>query len=131
ASIHKDIEAFDSGYDTMVGEKGVTLSGGQKQRVAIARTLLSKSPIIIFDDSLSALDTKTDAMIQDALNSLEDPMTMFMITHRVNSAQSADLILVLDQGKLVQKGSHEELLKEDGIYRRIYELQNAGGDDYE
>lgn len=128
ASIHNDIESFDQGYETMVGEKGVTLSGGQKQRVAIARTLLSQSPIIIFDDSLSALDSKTDAMIQEALSSLDHPMTMLMITHRVNTARNADCIVMLDEGKIVQQGTHEELLAQEGMYRRIYELQNAGGE---
>lgn len=127
ASIHSDIMEFDLGYDTMVGEKGVTLSGGQKQRVAIARTLLTDSPIVIFDDSLSALDMKTDAIIQDALQNLQEPMTMFMITHRVQTAQKADLILVLDKGRIVQQGCHEDLILEEGIYRRIYEIQHAGG----
>lgn len=128
ASIHKDINAFSFGYETMVGEKGVTLSGGQKQRVAIARTLLTKSPILVFDDSLSALDSKTDSAIQDALQQVSDPMTMITITHRVNSAMRADLILVLDKGRLVQQGSHEQLIVQEGIYRRIFELQNAGGE---
>ena len=128
ASIHDTIKQFDMGYDTAVGEKGVTLSGGQKQRVAIARTLLSKSPILIFDDSLSALDTKTDAQIQEALSSMNREMTMLMITHRTSSAQKADMIIMLQHGKIVQMGSHEELLAQDGLYQRIYQIQNEGGE---
>jgi len=128
--IHNDIEEFDQGYETMVGEKGVTLSGGQKQRVAIARSLLAKSPIMVFDDSLSALDMKTDAMIQEALQDIRYSMTMLMITHRVASAQNADRILVLEHGRLVQEGTHEELIKQDGLYRRIYEIQKEGGEAY-
>lgn len=129
ASIHNDIVSFDQGYETMVGEKGVTLSGGQKQRIAIARTLLSQSPIIIFDDSLSALDTKTDAMIQESLTQIDHPMTMLMITHRVNTARNADMILMLEDGAIIQQGTHEDLLAQEGMYRRIYELQNALGGD--
>ncbi|MEG2410886.1 MAG: ABC transporter ATP-binding protein [Erysipelotrichaceae bacterium] len=131
ACIHNDIATFNLGYDTMVGEKGVTLSGGQKQRVAIARTLLTKSPIIIFDDSLSALDTKTDALIQDALTNLDYSMTMLMITHRVNSARYADKIIVLENGRIAQVGSHEELIHQEGLYQRIYHIQSEGGENNE
>jgi len=127
ASIDHVINRFEAGYDTEVGEKGVTLSGGQKQRVAIARTLILKSPIVVFDDSLSALDAKTDAAIQQALNELDYPVTILMITHRINSAKTADQIIVLNQGKIAQTGKHEDLIKQDGIYRRIYEIQNEGG----
>lgn len=127
ASIHDTIMEFDQGYETAVGEKGVTLSGGQKQRVAIERTLLSHSPIIIFDDSLSALDTKTDRMIQEALDQLDESLTMLMITHRVSSAKKADMIIVLQDGHVAQMGTHEELMKEEGLYHRIYEIQMKGG----
>ena len=131
ASIDHVIQEFDQGYDTEVGEKGVTLSGGQKQRVAIARTLILKSPIVVFDDSLSALDSKTDAAIQKALNELDYPVTTLMITHRINSAKSADQIIVLDEGRVVQQGTHDELIHQEGIYKRIYEIQNEGGDSFE
>lgn len=131
ASIDHVIQKFDQGYETEVGEKGVTLSGGQKQRVAIARTLMLKSPIIVFDDSLSALDSKTDAMIQKALNELDYPVTTLMITHRINTARNADQIIVLDEGRIVQCGTHEQLIQEEGIYKRIYEIQNEGGDSFE
>lgn len=131
ASIDHVIETFDQGYDTEVGEKGVTLSGGQKQRVAIARTLMLKSPIVVFDDSLSALDSKTDAAIQEALNHLDYPVTTLMITHRINSARNADQIIVLDEGRVVQCGTHDELIQEEGIYQRIYRIQNEGGDSIE
>ena len=128
ASIHKDIEQFDEGYETMVGEKGVTLSGGQKQRVAIARCLLAKSPIIILDDSLSALDTQTDRMIQEALDDYQQELTMLMITHRISSAKKADFIIVLEDGQITQQGTHAQLIQQEGLYKRIYELQNEGGE---
>ena len=126
ADIHEDIQNFPDGYETMVGEKGVTLSGGQKQRVAIARSLLVKSPILILDDSLSALDTKTDAAIQHALHKQRFNRTMIMITHRITSAMKADFILVLEQGKITQIGTHEELIQQEGLYQRIYQLQQGG-----
>lgn len=128
ASIHHVIEEFENGYETEVGEKGVTLSGGQKQRLAIARSLLLQSPIVVFDDSLSALDSKTDAMIQDALNQLNYTVTTLMITHRINTARNADQILVLDHGRIVQSGTHDSLIHEEGLYKRIYEIQSEGGE---
>ena len=112
----------------MVGEKGVTLSGGQKQRVAIARCLLAKSPIIILDDSLSALDTQTDRMIQEALDDYQQELTMLMITHRISSAKKADFIIVLEDGQITQQGTHAQLIQQEGLYKRIYELQNEGGE---
>lgn len=130
ASIDHVIQEFDKGYDTEVGEKGVTLSGGQKQRVAIARTLMLKSPVVVFDDSLSALDSKTDASIQKSLNELDYPVTTIMITHRINSARSADQIIVLEDGKIAQCGTHDELVRQEGLYRRIYEIQQEGGEKY-
>jgi len=125
ASVHDVILEFEKGYETLVGEKGVTLSGGQKQRVAIARTVLLKSPIVIFDDSLSAVDTETDAAIREALQSLSGQMTTFIITQRCASAQNADKIIVLEDKKISQMGTHDTLLQEDGLYKRIYEIQSS------
>jgi ATP-binding cassette subfamily B protein len=123
AAIHDTILTFPEGYNTLVGEKGVTLSGGQKQRVAIARTLLRNPSILILDDSTSSVDTETEAEIRAALEHLMEGRTTFIIAHRIQSVMNADLILVLDQGRIVQRGKHEELMAEDGIYRRIYDMQ--------
>ncbi len=123
ASVHRVINEFDLGYKTLVGEKGVTLSGGQKQRIAIARTIINKSPILIFDDSLSAVDTETDASIRKALKALSGGLTTFIITHRVATAQAADKIVVLQEGKVSQMGTHAELIKQEGLYARIVEIQ--------
>ncbi|MFN8376342.1 MAG: ABC transporter ATP-binding protein [Anaerolineae bacterium] len=123
ASVHDVILSFPEGYNTLVGERGVTLSGGQKQRVAIARTLLKNPRILILDDSTSSVDTETEASIRDALELLMENRTTFVIAHRIQSVLSADLILVLDKGQIVQRGTHASLLKEPGIYREIYDLQ--------
>jgi ATP-binding cassette subfamily B protein len=124
AAIHDTILTFPERYDTLVGEKGVTLSGGQKQRVAIARTLLRDPAILILDDSTSSVDTGTEAEIRAALDRLMVGRTTFVIAHRIQSLMNADLILVLDQGRIVQRGKHQELMAhEDGIYRRIYDMQ--------
>lgn len=123
AAIHDAILSFPEGYNTLVGEKGVTLSGGQKQRVAIARTLLKNPRILILDDSTSAVDTETEAEIRGALNCLMCNRTTFIIAHRIQSVMNADLILVLDKGRVVQAGKHEQLVEQDGIYRQIYEIQ--------
>jgi ATP-binding cassette subfamily B protein len=123
AAIHDVILSFPDGYDTLVGEKGVTLSGGQKQRVAIARTLLKNPRILILDDSTSSVDTETEMKIRAALEKLMKGRTTFIIAHRIQSVMKANLILVLDKGKIVQKGTHEELLAQEGIYRQIYEIQ--------
>ena len=125
ASIHNVISDFDQGYETMVGEKGVTLSGGQKQRIAIARTIINNSPILIFDDSLSAVDTETDAFIRQALHNISSKgITTILITHRVSSVQNADKIIVIDEGRIIQSGNHETLIKEEGLYKRVYEIQS-------
>lgn len=124
ASVHDVIEEFELGYDTFIGEKGVTLSGGQKQRVAIARTLINQVPILIFDDSLSAVDTETDAAIRHALKQVSSSCTTLIITQRIHSAKDADLILVLEKGKITQSGTHDQLILEEGLYKRIYEIQN-------
>jgi ATP-binding cassette subfamily B protein len=123
AAIHDIVLTFPKGYDTLVGEKGVTLSGGQRQRVAIARTLLRDPRILILDDATSSVDTETEAQIREALERLMEGRTSFVIAHRIQSVMNADLILVLDQGRIVQQGTHEELLAQGGMYRRIYDLQ--------
>ncbi len=123
AAIHDVIMTFPNGYETMVGEKGVTLSGGQKQRVAIARTLLKNPRILIFDDSTSSVDTETEAEIRESLQQLMKNRTTFIIAHRIQSIMTADLILVMDKGQVVQSGQHEDLVNQEGIYRKIYEIQ--------
>ncbi|MEE8442001.1 MAG: ABC transporter ATP-binding protein [Spirochaetia bacterium] len=129
AAIHHDIERFDKGYETLVGERGVTLSGGQKQRVAIARALITGNPILVFDDSLSAVDTETDVAIRRALLKRSKNATTFIISHRVTTLSSADLILVLDDGRIVQSGTHEALMRQDGLYKRVWGIQNSLEDD--
>ncbi len=125
ASIHEDIETFENGYETLVGERGVSLSGGQKQRMAIARTIINDCPIVIFDDSLSAVDTETDISIRKALNNRKNKSTTFIISHRISTVAEADLILVIDKGKIVQRGTHSNLISKEGLYKRIYTLQNS------
>ena len=127
------IEGFSQGYETMVGERGVTLSGGQKQRIAIARTLLKQNDILIFDDSLSAVDTETDRAIREALRQERSEgdghATTFIISHRLTTLAEADVIAVMQHGEIVQLGSHEQLIRQDGLYRRIYRIQSALEDE--
>ncbi len=125
ASIHQDIKSFDKGYDTYVGERGVSLSGGQKQRVAIARTIINDCPVVVFDDSLSAVDTETDISIRRALNDRKNKSTTIIISHRISTVSEADEIIVLDNGKIIQRGNHEKLINEKGLYQRLYEIQNS------
>lgn len=122
ASIEKDIHSFEKGYDTMVGEKGTTLSGGQKQRLAIARILLNDKPIIIFDDSLSAVDTETDLMIRKALKE-NNHATTIIITHRITTAKQADKIIVLENGTVGAIGTHDELANKEGLYKKLWNIQ--------
>ena len=130
AAIHDDVLKFKQGYETIVGEKGTTLSGGQKQRVAIARMLVDESPVIIFDDSLSALDTKTDVLIRKALKLKSSEQTMIIITHRITTAKEADLILVLDDGIIKEMGTHDELVKNDGLYSKLWGIQGELENEY-
>lgn len=124
AAIHDVIiTKLPKGYDTLVGERGTTLSGGQKQRVAIARTLLKDPRILILDDSTSAVDTETEASIREALERLMENRTTFIIAHRIQSVMTADIILVLDKGRIIQAGTHDELIVQDGMYQRIYAAQ--------
>jgi ATP-binding cassette subfamily B protein len=123
AAIHDSILKFPEGYATLVGERGVTLSGGQKQRVALARTLLKNPRVLILDDATSSVDTETEAAIREALNNMSGARTTFLIAHRIQSVMRADLILVMDKGHIVQRGTHESLLNEPGIYRQIFDVQ--------
>jgi ATP-binding cassette subfamily B protein len=123
AAVHEVIMTFPEGYDTVGGEKGGTLSGGQKQRITIARTLLKDPRILIFDDAVSAVDTETEAIIHAALQRLAQGRTTFIIAHRIQTVMQADKILVLDKGRIIQQGTHRELLGQEGIYRQIYNLQ--------
>ena len=123
ASLEDAIEHFKEGYETFVGERGVTLSGGQKQRTAIAQMLIRKPPIMIFDDSLSAVDAETDAKIRAALKENVGESTVILIGHRITTLMNADQIIVMDKGRITESGTHDELLKNQGIYRQIYDLQ--------
>ena len=125
ASASAFIAKADKGWETVVGERGVTLSGGQKQRIAIARTLLKDNNILIFDDSLSAVDTETDAQIRAALRHEQKDVTTLIISHRVTTLSQADLILVLENGQITQQGTHAELCSQPGLYQRINSIQNA------
>lgn len=128
ACVDEAIMNFPDGYDTLVGERGVTLSGGQRQRVAIARMLLQKAPIMIFDDSLSAVDSETDSLIRKALKEHMKHATVILVSHRITTLMTANNILVLNQGKIEQMGNHNELINQDGIYRRIYDIQMSHDD---
>jgi ATP-binding cassette subfamily B protein len=120
---HEFIMSFPDGYETLVGERGVTLSGGQKQRIAIARAILRDPRILILDDSTSSVDTETEHLIQQALSVLMKGRTTFVIAQRLVTLKSADEILVLDAGRIVERGRHDELLAAGGLYRDIYDLQ--------
>ena len=123
AAIHEDILSFPEGYDTLVGERGVTLSGGQKQRMAIARTLLKDPRILILDDSTSSVDTLTELDIRSALQTLMKGRTTFIIAHRIQSVMNADLVIVLEHGRIIQRGTHDELLAEEGTYKKVHQMQ--------
>jgi ATP-binding cassette subfamily B protein len=123
AQAHDFIVNFSEGYDTLVGERGVTLSGGQRQRIAIARALLMDPRILILDDSTSSVDTQTEKLIQEALDRLMEGRTTFVIAHRLATVRRADLIVVMANGRIVQRGRHADLLRQDGVYREIYDIQ--------
>jgi len=123
AAVHNSVITFPDKYNTLVGEKGVTLSGGQKQRVAIARTIIKNPRILIFDDATSSVDLETEADIRQALEKLMEDRTTFIIAHRIQSVMKADLIVVLDKGRIIQIGAHQELLAQEGVYRKIYDIQ--------
>lgn len=128
ACVDDAIMSFPDGYDTLVGERGVTLSGGQRQRVAIARMLLQKAPVLIFDDSLSAVDAETDSLIRKALSVHMKGSTVILISHRITTLMAADEIMVLKQGRAEEMGTHSELIVKNGIYRKIYEIQMSHDD---
>jgi len=120
AVVHKNIEGFTKGYDTILGERGITLSGGQKQRVSIARAIIKDPSILLFDDCLSAVDTETEEEILNNLNRFSENKTTFIVSHRVSSARNANKIIVLDEGEIIQQGTHSQLLNVDGYYKELY-----------
>jgi len=128
ACLYTSVQEFKEGYDTIVGERGVTLSGGQKQRTAIARTLLSGAPVMVFDDSLSAVDAKTDAAIRERLRGAAGDSTLVLIAHRVSTLERADQIIVLRDGEIIERGTHEELIALGGVYARTAAMQSARGE---
>jgi len=129
ACVHESILEFDEGYDTVVGERGATLSGGQRQRVALARALLQDPAVLILDDALSAVDTETETEILDALKRRRGAHTTIAVAHRLSTVMNADQIIVLDHGRIVQSGTHRELVNKPGLYRRLWKIQGAVDDD--
>jgi len=123
ADVDKNIMKFDKQYDTILGERGLTLSGGQKQRVSIARALIKEAPVLLLDDSLSAVDTETEERILNNLKNITANRTTIIVTHRVSSAKNADKIIILDEGEIVEKGSHDELINAGGYYQDLYNKQ--------
>ncbi|MGJ8592404.1 MAG: ABC transporter ATP-binding protein [Aquaticitalea sp.] len=123
ADVHKNIKKFTNGYDTILGERGITLSGGQKQRISIARAIIKKPQILLFDDCLSAVDTETEEKILKNLNAVTEGRTTIIVSHRVSSAKNADIIIVLEDGKIIQEGTHDTLIDIDGYYKHLYQKQ--------
>jgi len=120
AAVHKNITGFNAGYETVLGERGISLSGGQKQRVSIARALIKDPEIFLFDDCLSAVDTETEEAILQSLHGISSKKTTIIVSHRLSSAKNADKVIVLDEGRIIQQGSHQELINQDGYYRNLY-----------
>jgi ATP-binding cassette subfamily B protein len=125
ANADKFIEDMPEGYETMVGERGVKLSGGQRQRIAIARAILKDAPILVLDEATSALDSESEALIQDALDKLMKGRTSIVVAHRLSTVANLDRIIVLKDGKIVEEGSHAELLKKDGAYKKLWDRQSG------
>jgi ATP-binding cassette subfamily B protein len=130
AHIHDTITSFPHGYDTMIGERGITLSGGQRQRVAIARAVLRDPPVLILDDALSAVDSETESVILGALQSRRGVRTTLVIAHRLSTLAAADRVIVLDKGRIIQSGTHAELATAEGLYRRLWQIQTSLEDDF-
>ena len=120
AVVHKNIKGFNKGYETVLGERGITLSGGQKQRISIARAIIKDPKILLLDDCLSAVDTETEEQILNNLNRVSKGKTTIIVSHRISSAKNANHIIVLDEGKIIQQGSHENLINIDGYYKELY-----------
>jgi ATP-binding cassette subfamily B protein len=129
AHIHDTITSFPEGYNTMIGERGITLSGGQRQRVAIARAVLRDPPVLILDDALSAVDSETESVILGALQSRRGIRTTLVIAHRLSTLAAADRVIVLDKGRIIQSGTHAELAAAEGLYRRLWQIQTSLEDD--
>jgi ABC-type multidrug transport system, ATPase and permease components len=123
ADVHDNILTFPKGYDTLLGERGISLSGGQKQRVAIARALIKNAKLYIFDDCLSAVDTETEEVILEHIKNLTKHKTTLIVSHRISTIKHANRILVLDQGRVVQEGTHSKLIEEEGFYKHLYQEQ--------
>jgi ATP-binding cassette subfamily B protein len=128
ADVYKNIVDFPKGFETMLGERGITLSGGQKQRVSIARAIAKEPKILILDDCLSAVDTKTENVILTALKNIMKNRTSIIISHRVSSAKLADQIIVLDDGRVIERGNHKSLMDQKGVYAELYEKQTQAGE---
>lgn len=123
ASVHRNIVGFSKGYDTILGERGITLSGGQKQRVSIARAIIKDPQILLFDDCLSAVDTETEEEILQNLHKISQNKTTIIVSHRVSSAKNANKIIVLEEGQIIQQGTHNELVSKEGYYKELYAKQ--------